>query len=185
MAVKRVLNSITIRYNLSLILASTLIQLSKTPWLDESWGLGDIHVLNRKDSTFLTEEAYVSRKFATKSFCTDDAKTQSRSWSQNETVFAFGVLLIELSFGQRLNAYKTAEDVDGQGNDTIFTEYSIATRLVQELAIREPSNYADAAKRCIFVNSETTNADIESPKFQEQFHRGVIMPLQELCDVLR
>ena len=141
-------------------------------------------MLNRKDSTFVTEEAYVSRKFATKSSGTDNVKTQSRSWLQNETVFGFGVLLIELSFGQRLHIYKTSKDVDSQGNDNIFTEYLIATRLVQELANREALKYAEAAKRCIFFNSETTNADIENPDFQEQFHRGVITPLQELCDVL-
>ena len=191
-AAERVLNSITIRYNLSLILASTLIQLSKTPWLDESWGLDDIHMLNCRDNTFVTEEIYVFRKFVTRSSRTDDVKIQSRSWLQNETVFAFGVLLIELSFGQRLHQYKTPKggygNADymegGQGNDTIFTEYSIATRLVQELANHEPLKYAEAAKRCIFFNFETTNPDIENPNFQEQFHRGVITPLQELCDVL-
>ncbi len=63
--VKTVLNSITTRYSLSLILASTLIQLSKTSWLDESWGLGHIHVLHGKDGTFVTEQAYVSRKSCT------------------------------------------------------------------------------------------------------------------------
>ena len=180
------LSSIIIRYNLSLILASTLIQLSKTPWLNESWDLSDIYVLNRNNnSTFTTEEAFVSRKFVAKSCYVDDAKLRSRSWLQNETVFAFGVLLIELSFGQRLDAYKTASDVDAQGNDTVFTEYNIATRLVHELANREPSKYVEAANRCIFFNSQTVNTDIENPNCQEQFYRGVIVPLQELCDVLR
>lgn len=179
------LRLITVRYNLAFILASTLIQLSKTPWLDESWDLGDIYVLNRKDSTFATEEAYVSRKFVAKSHCASDVKMQSRSWLQNKTVFAFGVLLIELSFGQRLQAYKSANDVDEKGNDTVFTEYSIATRLVQELANREPPKYVEAATRCIFFNSETINTDIENPNCQEQFYRGVIVPLQELYDVLR
>lgn len=179
------LNSIFVRYNLSLILANALIQLSKTPWLDESWDLGDIYVLNRKDSTLATEEAFVSRKFVAKSRCADNAKMRSRSWLQNETVFAFGILLIELSFGQRLYAYKTANDIDAQGNETIFTEYQIATRLVHELANREPSKYVEAANRCIFFDSQTINTDIEHPNCQEQFYRGVIVPLQELCDVLR
>lgn len=167
------------------MLASTLIQLSKTPWLDESWDLSNIFVLNRKDSTFATDEAFVSRKFADIPRSADDAKIRSRSWLQNETIFAFGVLLIELSFGQRLCAYKTANDVDEQGNDTIFTEYKIATRLVHQLADREPSKYVEAANRCIFFNSLIINADIDNPNCQEQFYRGVIVPLQELCDVLR
>lgn len=179
------LSSMIVRYNLSLILASTLLQLSKTPWLNESWDLSDIYVLNRNDRTFITEEAFVSRKFATKSCCTNDVKVQSRSWLHNETVFAFGVLLIELSFGQRLHVYKTANDVDEQGKDTVFTEYNIATRLVHELANQEPLKYVEAANRCIFFNSQTICTDIDDPNCQEQFYRGVIVPLQELCDVFR
>jgi hypothetical protein len=146
-------------------------------------------VLNRKDSASVTEEVYVSRKFAAKPSYTTGVNTKYRWWIKNETLFAFGILLIELSFGQRLHVFKTAEDVDSQGNDTVFTEYLIATRLVRELANREPLKYAEAVDRCIFLGTThvqlgATNADIENSNIQEQFYKDVIIPLQELCDRL-
>ena len=181
-ASKTMLNSTTIRYSLSLILASTVLQLSKTPWLSDSWDLSDIHMLNSKDGIFVATEAYVSRKFAIKSSLNNNTKSKSRWFLQNETVFALGVLLIELSFGQPLHTYKTLADVDGQGNDDVLTEYKIAIRLVKELEDREVPNYSEAAQRCIYFNFDTTNPDLENQHFQEQFQRGVVTPLQELYD---
>jgi hypothetical protein len=62
----------------------------------------------------------------------------------NEAVFALGVILLELSFGQPLLSFKTAADLDAQGNDTPYTEHMIAARLLDTLILLEGEKYADA-----------------------------------------
>ncbi len=174
-----------IRYRLSLVLASTILQLFKTPWLSERWRLDDIHLVAQTDHPFTASDLYVTKCFPPRTLPSSVPQPQSRSWVQNELVFALGVALIELSFGQPLHACKTKEDVDDYGKDTIFTEFSIATRLVQEVGNREALKYTDAARRCIFFKFDASSNDLDDPTLQEQFYKSVVVPLQELCDMLQ
>ena len=130
-------------------------------------------------------DLYISKSFSSGAPSVERRDLQSRDFILNELVFELGIMLIELSFGQPLYAYKSAKDVDSDGNDTFFTEYLIATRLVRELEHREPSRYADAANRCVLSRFETSNQDLEDPNFLRQFKNGVVVPLQELNDLLQ
>ena len=168
------------KYKIALTLASTVLQLSTTPWLKESVGSHDIH-FHPEDSN-LMGEPYISKTFNTEADRPPRSMSQSRTWVRNEAIFGLGVLLIELSYGRPLLTYKTPSDLS-EGKETLFTEYAVATRLAQGISQREPEKYTNAVMRCVFCTF-TTAPDMENRALQEEFLDGVVQPLQELCDVL-
>ena len=168
------------KYALALILASTLLQLHATPWLKGCKSMHDIEFYPVSSNTI--GEPYINKSFTSGPGQVAPPTSESRAWVRNEAIFTLGVLLIELSYGRPLLAYKTAADLN-EGKETMFTEYSVATRLAQNMAQREPPNYASVVMRCVFFTFDTP-ADLESAALQDRFHHDVIMPLQELNDIL-
>ena len=63
----------------------------------------------------------------------------------NELVFALGVVLIELAYGQPLASFKLPSDLDSEGRDFAHTDLQVALRLVKALPSMEGGKYADAA----------------------------------------
>jgi hypothetical protein len=176
-----------LRYRLSSILASSVLQLADTPWLSSNWGLQDIYLLTSSPQNpgLTPAQPYVRRSFVGAKKLINTAKATTRPLVANETVFALGVILLELSFGRPLSSFKIATDVDAQGNDTPYTEHLIASRLLEMLILLEGDKYADAAKRCLMGSFNSAGSNLEDPAFQEQFYAGVVAPLQEVYDGLQ
>ena len=173
------------KYRLALVLANTVLLVAETPWLKDRWGLSDVYFVGGKsgDDTSFAIEPYLSRKVAVNVSGAQD-EVNFRNWVQNEIVFALGVVMIELSFGNVLSEYTTRSDLDNQGNEHSFTRWLTANRLVRELEHREPSKYAHAANRCIGGRFDAINPSLDNPVFQQQFYQGVIGPLRELYEFL-
>ncbi|KAF8246381.1 hypothetical protein K440DRAFT_632076 [Wilcoxina mikolae CBS 423.85] len=164
---------------ITLTLASAVSQLHDTPWLSESWGMKDIYFINDRKGTSLFDQPYVSKSFAPAPNSQQSTQSKSRCFIKNEMVFALGVALLELSYGKPLLSFKTADDLDGQGNETSFTEFSIANRLIDDIRGRELPNYAEAVIRCIRCNFNTFTYSFDVDEFRECFYQGVIQPLQQ------
>lgn len=103
---------------------------------------------------------------------------------KNEIIFGLGILLLELSYGQPLEAFKTPADVDERGDDRPdgITECLIVERLAKELHQHKPWRYAGAVVRCIEFRFNTLVTDLTNPELEEQFHRGGVVPVQELYE---
>lgn len=168
-----------------MVFASTILQISETPWLSDRWGLDDIYVVTDSRKKLLATEPYVLRTLGLSTGPVDPPNQMPRSCVQNEMVFALGVTLIELCFGQPLHTLKTQADLDPQGNDYICTEWLIATRLLRELELREPNKYTEATTRCLLFKFDTIATSLNDPVFQEQFYKGVVTPLSELYDAVK
>lgn len=110
--------------------------------------------------------------------------TQKRFWIQNETLFTFSILLLELSYLKPLSSFKISDDVDTAGNDTSLTEHSIAARLAGVIRLKEPSQYSDAVQRCLYCLFDTSSRDLADSSLQEEFWRAVVEPLRELDAIL-
>lgn len=77
------------RLQLAVILASTVLQLHTTPWLNEQWG-GE-HILFHNGST---EAPYISKEFSIQSAeQTESASTCHPNPIRNKSIFCLGVLL--------------------------------------------------------------------------------------------
>lgn len=167
-----------LRCTLALTLASAVLQLHDTPWLSNSWNMKDILFIEKNTkATSPRGQPYVSKIF-TPTSSEDSAISSPVCFIKNDMVFALGIALLELSWGKPISSFKTARDLDHQGNEVIYTEYSVASRLAQEIDQRELQNYADAARRCVNCSFDTRTYDLNDDRFRESFYQGVIVPLQ-------
>jgi hypothetical protein len=164
------------KYALASTLASAVLQLYNTPWLPTAWSSGDIFMLKTTTGSTLPSQFYVSQTF-------DSARTKStitkrRRFVKNEMVFALGVALLELSYGQPLLSLKTPDDLNDEGMEDSITEFSIAKRLAYRINEREMENYAKSVLRCVTCNFDTFSCDFENRVFREKFLNGVVAPLR-------
>ncbi len=142
--------------------------------------MNDIHIMGRK--SILSDQPYLSKNFSPSSSTTTSPPTRQRlRIIKNSIIFALGVALLEISYGNSLSAFETPEDLD-QGKRTIWTDSSIAYRLTEGWYTRELPNFADAARRCIHCNFDSSVYDLNNDDFRERFYQGVIVPLQKDYD---
>lgn len=162
---------------LAAMLASTLLQLQTTAWLDKNWGKDDIKFYHLSDP--LAGRAYVSKGFITPN---TEAPPRNHPIIRNEAIFALGIILIELSEGQLLPAFETPQDLDMNGQRTFMTEYLIATRLLKRVYEREGTRYGDAVRRCIHCELDEINPDFANDSFRRKYFDGVVSPLESVWD---
>lgn len=161
---------------LAFTLASAVLQLYNTPWLPTAWDSNDIFMLRTSVGSTLPSQFYVSQTFD--SLPTQATITKRRRCVKNEMVFALGVTLLELSYGQPLLSLKTPDDLNEQGIEDSMTEVSIATRLADRIHKRESDNYARAVLRCVRCSFDAFSCDFEDRVFREKFFNGVVTPLR-------
>lgn len=169
---------------LAAMLASTLLQLQTTKWLDKNWGKEDIKFYQLENNP-LWGQAYVSKGFDTDIGAIGSNTLQlSRNHPiiRNEAIFVLGVILIELSEGRLLSAFETPQDLDMNGQRTFMTEYLIATRLLKRVYEREGTRYGDAVRRCIHCEFDEMNPDFANDSFRKKYFDGVVSPLESVWD---
>lgn len=164
------------KYTLAYTLASAVLQLYNTPWLPTAWSSNDIFILKPSAGNTLPSQFYASRTFRSPS--AQAARARTRRCIKNEMVFALGVALLEISYGQPLLSLKSPEDLNDQGMEDSMTEVSIATRLADRIHEREMDNYAKSVLRCVRCSFDTFSCDFEDRGFREKFFNGVVTPLR-------
>ena len=163
-------------YPLAFTLASSVLQLYNTPWLPTVWGSNDIFMLRTTAGSILPSQFYVSQTFDSPP--PQVAKLKKHRCVKNEMVFALGVALLELSYGQPLLSLKTPDDLNDQVIEDSVTEVSIATRLANRIHEREMENYAKPVLRCVGCNFDTFPCDLNDRSFREKFFNSVVRPLR-------
>jgi hypothetical protein len=173
---------------LALKMALAVLQLHNTPWLDSAWDTDDIQFITDSSGSApsLFEPSYVSRSFdphaPSRSVCSS-VKSTGRLLAKNSLIFALGVALIELSYGEPLLARALPSELDAQGNETPHTEILIATRLVKHIRNRELDNYAWATARCVECDlGYPFDYSLDDDTFRTKFLEGVVGPLKDDYD---
>jgi hypothetical protein len=88
---------VTERYQLSVTLASAVLQLHTTPWLQSSWSKNDIYFIKGGEPSF-ADHLYVQKPTVTQQALASSQQAGPRPWS-NPSLFALAVV----HFGARLN----------------------------------------------------------------------------------
>lgn len=178
------INMISPRYQLAITLASTVLQLHATPWLSKTWDLKDIYLFRNLNDQPLYQQPYVSHGFPQHHPDLQASEKQPPLWAQSPIIWGLGVGLLELSFGRRLDTFKTATQLAEQGDKAMLTELKIITALSNDIESREGYRYADAVKRCLFFHFDAREMNLDDPAFQEAFYQRVVVPLQECYDFM-
>ncbi|KAL9632428.1 MAG: hypothetical protein Q9204_003802 [Flavoplaca sp. TL-2023a] len=158
-----------IRLQLAVILASTALQLHTTPWLDSSW---NGKIINFHQGAL--NHPYISKVF-TKATPTQPVEKTTLGPVRNQTLFALGILLLELSTGKPLDSFKDPQ------NSGPFEEFVTASQVLQAISEEESLNYYEAAQACIFCNFRGSAKDLNlaNDAFRQAFYEDVVVPLEE------
>jgi hypothetical protein len=169
------------RLHLAVTLASSVLQLHETPWLNDNWGKDDILFIKRAGKT-IYEHPFVSQRFdPTRQSSTRTTPSSMSRIIRNQTLYALGISLIELWYGKPLSILYQAED---QAETDQMTEWNTADRLVEELYNEAGGKYSDAVRRCIRCDFDRRASSLQDAAFQRAVYQGVVAQLKETFDFL-
>ena len=176
------------RLQVGLKLACTVLQLHPTPWLDERWSSENILMLREPQDA--TKEAllepYIAKAFAPDA--SSDAQLQSKSLGhagrriciRNESLFALGLVLLELAYNKPLKEFWQPVDLGEDGNPNAFTDISVAVRLESTLEREVGPVYAAVVRRCLHCTFDVDDVSLENDKFHRVVYLGVVKPLMDI-----
>jgi hypothetical protein len=167
------------RLHLAVTLASSVLQLHQTPWLDESWSKKDIFFIRRGDQVFY-EHPFVCRRFSANSDAIVDRDTRtSFLFIRNGTVFALGIVLIELWYGKPLDELRVPADCRNDPTLAVNSDYVTADRLANILDEEAGCAYASAVRRCVRCDFGTRETTLEDIGFRKAVFDGVVTSLEK------
>lgn len=175
------------RVRLAVTLASSVLQLHETPWLDDSWGIDHIHFVERS-GLIAYDQPFVLRGNDTDPSSSNGSIPKHLSCMiQIRPLFALGVTLIELWYGKSLSDLH--EDDDGPQNTSnpqvdFITKFNTAYRLADELADDAGAKYSDAVRRCIRCDFSLPAKSLEDVQLQKAVFDGVVSQLKATQDFM-
>ncbi|KAM0715188.1 hypothetical protein Q7P37_009653 [Cladosporium fusiforme] len=175
--------SIAKRRELAAELAAGMMRLYDTPWLAKQWGHQEI-VFFRKGGAVLTDHPFISTGLQPSQpaqILPQDLPKYFDSCPaiQNETLFALGILLIELCFNKPFEGLISADDLNADGTRHAASEYCAALRLAKKMGEEASWRYVDAVRHCIQCPFTLGVANLENDVFREAVYEKVIAVLEE------
>jgi hypothetical protein len=164
-------------------LASGVIQLHKTPWMNDIWKQNDVLFVLRPGTpqSTLYEHPFVYRELCqtTTQQATNTSSAANSRVIRNQTLYILGIVLIELCYGRNLQAFQEPEDLQCDGTPGV--EWCTADRLLRtnDLENHVGKRYADAVRRCVYCDFGVDNADLADENFQQVVYEGVLEKLEE------
>jgi len=173
------------KYELAVVLAMSVLQLHATPWLDECWSNKDVYFARKRSESSPAPCAYIQKSFdppQVRAMSSPElTPVISRPSVRNETIFALGVCLIELSLGRTLASFQEEADLGPDGKRTILTDWMIANRVLKErIVVSEGDRYSKTVHRCINCVFEPLDPSLESADFRQAFYDNAVVPLEDI-----
>jgi hypothetical protein len=171
------------RHQLAVNLASSLLQLHSTPWLDMFWSKKDISFLLTDPQTIAIDSAqpYVSQTFLSQANTSDQhmTKTRTKEFHANPSILALGILLLELYFGETLETAREVEnsvfDYETNGTMLLCEALGWVDSVTDDISFK----YLQAAQHCIKCFFETRSKSLMDEEFRQAVCEKVLVPLQE------
>ncbi|KAK2761692.1 hypothetical protein FQN54_001520 [Arachnomyces sp. PD_36] len=168
------------KLRLAVILASSVLQLHETPWMEESWRKEDIKFIHTTDGP-LYGQPVVARSFSVKRTPKRQNIRDPGTYCaiRNPTLFALGVLLIELCLGKPIEELKRPDEKVSGGISNPALDWVAADRLVEDVYDEGGSRYGDAVRRCIRCDFDQRGTSLEDEGFQRAVYEGVVLLLED------
>ncbi|KAL2675764.1 hypothetical protein Neosp_011955 [[Neocosmospora] mangrovei] len=177
----RPLISLAEKVRLALAIASSVLQLSKTPWLPEPLTRKNVHFFKRGDSLSY-ERPFLQKKLpeCSAKYPSNGSESESCSFSNNPTLFALGMLLLEIILGSSLDQLWQADDEGPDGeSDSLIRDLIIANRMLeQRVSLINPA-YKAVVERCIGC---TESKGLDEEDFRQTVYNGVVMELEAISE---
>jgi hypothetical protein len=172
------------RLEIAVAAAWTTLLLCDTPWLTRTWDKHGLCFLLENVSTAglpLADRCVsMTQGCAWGSLPATNIGTNLRNkLIRNETMFALGILLIELGLNQSFEECKRTRNMDTTATNVV-DDYDVADDLIEEVFDEVGELYGNAVQRCIrfaFPGRDTTKNFGHEP-FRKDFHKLVVAPIE-------
>jgi hypothetical protein len=137
------------KYRIAAVLSQQILRLQETPWLNGSWGKSDIYLFRDTKSPPVDPFNHIFVQQVLRQIAPSHISRDRYGFIRNETLFDFGVLLIELHYGTSIEDLRIPEDERNKA--TLSVRWCTAVRILREELEREAGRrYAQVVQRCIF-----------------------------------
>jgi hypothetical protein len=185
---ERIILSRRERLVVAIVLASSLLQLYSTPWLNERWSKRNIFFMRSSSGPIILEQLYISPEpVAASSTAAAPKEAQnvgntikSAANESRKTILALGIMLLELCFGQTLEEQSFRKKYlgnDGQPNE--FTDVATAMQWQDDALGEGGPGFENAIRRCIHCAFGPKSTDLADGEFREAVYSEVVQPLEE------
>jgi hypothetical protein len=180
------------RLKIALTLASTVLQLYDSPWIDSAWSGEDIQFLSSQSAN--SYEAPLIGPFVSTSFHGPASASEPQqlaptssplvdSLVPSKVLFALAVMLVELCLGKTLVEMRQLSpgEETGARKTTILDDYETAHEQLNSVYQKSGSNYGDVVQRCLKCefNIMPKQKQLGFEKFRHLVYEGVVAPLEE------
>ena len=175
------------RYGIAASVAWSVLHLSGSPWLGDRWDEEQAIILLERSSTgreILSRYPCASYLFPTSTNPASLEQTPRDNFTHlipNKTVFALGILLIELCINK---PFGETQGIRVSGTNTsptvLLGVYTTALGRLDEVRRQAGDSYGNAVERCVkcvFRGSEK-NREFDLPGFRREFYEVVVAPVQ-------
>ena len=176
------------RLDIAVTLASSVLQLDGTCWLNQHWSSNDIyfHIQNMSNPGSDATQPYLPWRS-----CTTEHETAvdsgnlmpGQQFIRSNALFALGLTLVELCFGKTIGSMQKPED-ESQAQDEVAQRINCAFRLLESGWIWKEmgETYEDVVRRCLRQPFDVRDLDLDNKEVQQQVYDTVVVPLKENVD---
>lgn len=178
------------RLRIAAILASSVLQLDGTSWLEDEWTSDDIMFHWKPAQRAMGDDdkpkdytppipnyqhphlswKQCPSKPGTASASASGAPGISSQMIRNRMLFALGLTLVELCFGRTLTSLHAREDKDT--NET-------AIRLLSSVYDEMGGQYGDVVRRCLLQPFDVRELRLDNEEVQKKFFNDIVTPLAQ------
>ena len=168
------------------ILASSLLQLQKTPWSVDGWRNNSIWFVCDKDGKAISDYPYITQAFeSTRSVRTSNSNIPTKPTDKGHfdtVLIQFGILLLELCFGETLESRmkKRKWDITDDSDQGALIKYTAALDWSTEVQDEFP-DFQTPIDRCL-KGAFGERVDWGSPQFIQKVYMNLAKPLSEILD---
>jgi hypothetical protein len=178
--------SIYVRLQLAYKLATAVLCLHSTPWLQLSWGSDDVLFLGIDDSfiqrnmplAFPHLKIRLANEYRQKNMIPKSSESVNEGFTFNSNLFNLGVLLLELGYFKPLSSLRNSPDFTNCKEENI-ADFALASKLSLTLGCQMGSAYARIVQKCLRCDFGT-GSDLSDVATQVVFYQDVICELERL-----
>ncbi|EKJ76393.1 hypothetical protein FPSE_03392 [Fusarium pseudograminearum CS3096] len=171
--------SLAEKARLALAIASSVLQLSKTPWLPEALTRKRVHFF-RRDETLSYRYPFLLRSFPLRPSQLPNPTAASGCIPlNNPTLFALGILLLEIILGQSFEQLRSPDEKPIHGDYNGVIRNSIAAHKLLERVALINTAYQAVIQRCIDC---TETRGLDEGGFRQEVYNDVVLELEAILE---
>jgi hypothetical protein len=170
------------KLRVAVAIASSVLQLHNTHWLERSWSKNDVFFIQCKSSDTY-KKTFISRAlWSSETQNIEKKDLDNTPLIRNTTLFSLGILLIELCLNKPLEQLRTPEDTQWNLDaPRALTDIYVVHRILKSVQWSKQASfrYQSATKRCIYCNFDQENASLDDDGFRQAVYDMVVAPLEQ------